>query len=159
MPRSRRSTLLAIVVCVCAWAGVAWAMRRASGGEMMFANRLVEIGGHPICATATDINDDGVTDLIVSSEFEHEWLVVLLGRGDGVLAPAQRIDMGRRVEAVLAADFDADGRDDLLAVQDGRVSVLLAGEDGAFSGPSGGQLASAGDNPRSTETLIEGSVL
>ena len=101
----------------------------------MFANRLVEIGGQPFCATVADINHDGVADLITSSESVHGRLAIFLGRGDDLLAPAQLIDMGWSVTAVRTADFNGDRRDDLLVVQDDRVSVLPAAENGTFSGP------------------------
>jgi hypothetical protein len=93
-------------------------------------------------------------------------LVVLSGRGADVLEATQSVGIGGEAEAVRAADFNLDGRDDLLVVQDGRLSVLLTGKDGALSGPADDAVESsaisaspAANGPTSLVTLIADSVL
>jgi FG-GAP-like repeat len=111
----------------------------------MFPDPVFDVDGLPFCATTTDLDHDGIADLIVCSNRENGGLAVLLGRGRGIFEPAVRIKTGWDVGGVLAGDFNADGKSDVIAVQDGRILALLGKGDGTFSEP--------------VETLLPGKVL
>jgi hypothetical protein len=84
---------------------------------------------------AIDVNGDGNLDLVVASGAR-----VLLGNGDGSFRTNQRT-MGPEPDAVLTADFDGDGKLDLITytpVQPGRIGLpsptfLRGNGDGTFA--------------------------
>ena len=66
---------------------------------------------------------------------------MLLGNGDGTFQPQVTYAVGSDPDAIVAGDFNGDGRLDLAVVNDGSndVSVLLGNGDGTFADP--GQFA------------------
>jgi hypothetical protein len=58
---------------------------------------------------------------------------ILLGNGDGTFQPATNVIAGTNPTAIAAADFNADGRADLVTTNsDNTLSVLLGNGDGSF---------------------------
>ena len=100
---------------------------------------------------ATDMNGDGVDDLVVQGDAIDAYsLGVLYGRRAGSLLPATWIDsqaLGVPVQ-VAGGDFDRDGKDDLASLGDKstRLSLFLSKGDGTFAPES---LVMAGTAPRS----------
>jgi hypothetical protein len=89
---------------------------------------------------ASDLNQDGKTDLaFTSSEFDppiasNGFAGVLLGNGDGTFGSPTDFETGYTPEALVAADFNADGRPDLAVANasGNTVSLLLGNGGGTF---------------------------
>jgi len=104
---------------------------------------------------ASDLNQDGNPDLIVTSLFERQDnIAVLIGNGDGTFQPPVYYTAGDRRNPlidsgwIVAGDFNNDGFPDLAAVSatsdnNPAVFILLNRGDGTF-GPPRGYPASAG---------------
>src|SRR4029077_15144286 len=60
-----------------------------------------------------DLNDDGKPDLVVANHGSNT-VGVLLGNGDGSLAPQHTFVVGSQPDAVAAADVNGDGKPDLV---------------------------------------------
>jgi FG-GAP-like repeat len=95
----------------------------------------------PTAFATGDFNGDGKVDLAVVNSYCEPYnclgggtVGILLGNGDGTFQPATEVPVGNQPEWVVAADFNNDGRLDLVVpnVQDGTVSVLLGKGDGTF---------------------------
>jgi len=92
-----------------------------------------------------DFNQDGKLDAIVASGYTEgpgssgSGLAVSLGRGDGTFTPGPNspISLGVNLQAIVAADFNGNGKLDV-AVTDSAantVIVLLGNGDGTFGAP------------------------
>ena len=103
-----------------------------------------------------DFNGDGIGDLVIVQPGNNR-VAVLLGKADGTVAPAVFYPTGNQPVAVVAADFNSDGRLDLaIANQNctssfecgahGSISILLGNGDGTFQPQS---IASSGIQPMS----------
>ncbi len=83
-------------------------------------------GGYPVTVAISDLNHDGVADLVVADHFGIG-IVVLLGQDDGTFAAPQLFSSGGGLpKAAVVADFDDDGTPDVAVVNNaGTVGVLL----------------------------------
>ena len=89
-----------------------------------------------------DFNRDGKLDAVVangaSKAFPNSGLIVSLGRGDGTFTsgPGSPIPLGSSLRAVVAPDFNGDGKLDLAVTDSGSntVMILLGNGDGTFGG-------------------------
>jgi hypothetical protein len=102
------------------------------------------VTGFPTALALGDFNNDGKLDAVVaatgSQKFPESGLAVSLGNGDGTFtsAPDSPIALGTSLSAVVAADFNGDGKLDL-AVTDSSsntVTILLGNGDGTFGPPA-----------------------
>lgn len=79
-----------------------------------------------------DLNSDGNLDVVVSGNLNNIW--VLFGNGDGTFQPAATYTIsGANFYAL--ADFNGDGKPDILAVGGSTIYVLLNNGDGTFAAP------------------------
>jgi hypothetical protein len=97
-----------------------------------------------------DLDRNGATDIAVAGdEGGATVVIVLLGRRGGTFAPAARYRTGGSgtATAVVAADFDGDGKIDLAAsfasATGGSIAVLRGKGDGTFGPPTSMPLADA----------------
>src|SRR5262249_55472731 len=88
-------------------------------GDGTFRQERYAAGVRPSRLTPGDFNGDGVLDLAClnrPTDTQPGSVLVLLGRRDGTFAAAVPFAVGVRPFALLAADFDGDGRQDLAVV-------------------------------------------
>src|SRR5207248_3290512 len=97
----------------------------------------------PQALVAGDFNADGHSDLAIADAGSYDDLTgasipgdvtVLLGRGDGTFQDPVRVATVNSPQALVAGDFNTDGRTDLAAADDfsGGITVLLGRGDGTF---------------------------
>jgi FG-GAP-like repeat/Abnormal spindle-like microcephaly-assoc'd, ASPM-SPD-2-Hydin/FG-GAP repeat len=79
-----------------------------------------------------DLNSDGNLDVVVSGNANNIW--VLFGDGDGTFQPAATYTISG-VSFYALADFNGDGKPDILAVGGSTIYVLLNNGDGTFGAP------------------------
>ncbi len=98
------------------------------------------VGTNPQDVVTADFNNDGKLDLATSSYDDATGdgsVSVLLGNGNGSFQPARSFATGPYTISVTAADFNADGKIDLAAANNGGdindVSILLGNGDGTFA--------------------------
>ncbi len=81
-----------------------------------------------------DVDDDGAPDLLVPLEGASE-LLVALNTGDGDFRLEGRVAVGASPVAATTADFNGDGRNDVLVARVGGYSLLPRRSDGTFAEP------------------------
>ncbi len=99
--------------------------------------RSLKVGNGPRGIVVGDFDGDGLLDLATANQFadpERNNLSVLLGLGDGTFQAQQRFRAGSSPSAIVAGDFNRDGRLDLATANAGSsdVSVLLRQDNGTF---------------------------
>jgi hypothetical protein len=105
-------------------------------GSFSFASFVAAQG--PFGIAAADLNGDGKLDLVVtngtSGIFVGTTVTVFLGNGNGTFQSPRVYQTGTNPLAVAIADFNGDGKPDLIVVNadDNNVSVLLGNGDGTF---------------------------
>jgi hypothetical protein len=79
-----------------------------------------------------DTNGDGLVDLVTTNN--DSTISVLLGKGDGTFAPQTRFTVGNNPDSIAAADFNRDGKLDLVVSNafDHSLSLLFGAGDGGF---------------------------
>ena len=96
-----------------------------------------DVGNQPSGLLAVDFNHDGQQDLAAANDGAPGGASVLMGLGDGTFQQQSQFTMGIS-SAVASADFNGDGRPDIITTnydphtQTGDVTVLLGLGDGTF---------------------------
>jgi hypothetical protein len=111
-------------------------------GTFTQLSKTYPTGTVPYGVTIADFNEDGIPDVVTSSD--QGIATVLLGKGDGTFTAAPSITVALPENAgVAAADFNQDGKVDLVfAGANGSALVYLGNGDGTFTLS---QYVSAGD--------------
>lgn len=116
--------------------GSAVSLLRGTGGGALHAMRanLVSDGHHLNGVALSDITGDGELDIVGATAFDR--LVVLAGAGDGTFAAPVTTPLTTTATAPpLIADYDSDGKADVVRLQDGNnwFEVWLSNDDGTFT--------------------------
>jgi hypothetical protein len=101
------------------------------------AQASVDAGAYAGSVAVADVNGDGVPDVIVGAagvrgSYDSGTVSVLLGNPDHSFQPPQTVAVGGSLTAALVADFNGDGRPDLVAATGNAVVVLPGNGDGSF---------------------------
>jgi hypothetical protein len=116
-------------------------------------NSTFPTGANPWAIVTADFNDDGKLDLAIANQNDNT-VTILLGNGDGTFTAANGspIAVGSGPYALAAADFNSDGKLDLVvANQNGHsISVLLGNGDGTFTPAADSPIAVSG-SPNSVD--------
>jgi uncharacterized repeat protein (TIGR01451 family) len=93
----------------------------------------------PASPTVGDFNRDGKPDLALTnsalSNTASSSIKVLLGAGDGEFQPAVSYSINGSVNGLAGADFNGDGKEDLVVAAGGSPMLLLGNGDGTFQNP------------------------
>ena len=107
-------------------------------------------GFEPLSITAGDFNGDGILDLAVSNQNDGYpnpgTVTVLFGKGDGTFTTGPTLQSGSIPYTVAVADFNGDGKADLVTGNAGNndASIFLGNGDGTFAAPLSPPI---GNNP------------
>ena len=107
-----------------------------NGNGTFQAKQDFGIGSNPQSVAVGDFNGDGKKDLVTADyDFASgNTASVLLGNGDGTFQAKQSFGTGSGPSSVAVADFNGDGKSDLLTADEigNTASVLLGNGDGTF---------------------------
>ncbi len=105
------------------------------------------LGTLPTALITTDLDSDGVLDLVGCNRTQADNVVALIGNGDGTFTVGSTSTVDQAMDLV-AEDFDGDGHVDVgvASATDGLV-LLLGYGDGTFAAPSA--IATGGSGSRS----------
>src|SRR5438874_10137456 len=94
------------------------------------------IAGSPASIVATDLNNDGIPDLLVANAKSNA-VEVFLGKTKGQFTPAGKYAIGSTPTAMISADFNGDGNADIaIASETGdSVNILFGNGDGSLQTP------------------------
>lgn len=106
-------------------------------------------GEEPLCVVTGDFNSDGKIDLATANANDNT-VSILLGNGDGTFQPQSVLSIANggpdSVRFIVAADFNADSKLDLVVVNLGTISIFLGNGDGTFrAGPQSTILVPLGN--------------
>ena len=87
------------------------------------------VGRRPFAIIADDVNGDNIQDLITAN-FSAASISVVLGNGEGSVAPERRFNVGYAPHSVASGDVDNDGYTDILVANSHSDDVSLLMGDG-----------------------------
>jgi hypothetical protein len=114
-----------------------------NGDGTFSIGQTYSVGFNPTSIASGDINGDGIPDLVVGDSNGYDSgvtpssVVVLLGNGDGTFQSPMTTVAGNQISSIAIADFNLDGKADVIISNTGwnDVSLLLGNGDGTFQAP------------------------
>jgi len=101
-------------------------------GDGTFQNPLTQlsVGANPAAIATADFNEDGITDIAVSSNYG---IAVSLGNGDGTFGTTNAFGGSYFQNSMAVADFNLDGHADLISSNNtNQLQLYLGVGDGTF---------------------------
>lgn len=104
-----------------------------SGDYFWFAENPLVVGTSPQSVALTDVNRDGILDLITAHDAPSQ-VRVCLGNGDGTFGDPASYDVGGQAYGLAIHDLNGDGSPDILVSLrfEDRLAVLWGRADGTF---------------------------
>lgn len=92
-----------------------------------------KVGKSPTTVTPTDVNQDGLTDLLTTN-IGSNTLSILLGNGDGTFRDQVQLNVCKEPRSLALGSFNRDSYPDVVLACSGgdEIAVLLGREDGKF---------------------------
>lgn len=143
--------------------GAVWLLKQnaASRGAFLPPQRLMETASTPYAIAVGDVNGDNVPDLVFTSQGSDVKGATLLAQNParrGSFLPARPLDVQDRVDAVVIADLNGDGRKDIVLRLASLVNGVSQSKLGVFYQQAGGTLAPWEELP-SDQTGINSNLL
>jgi hypothetical protein len=95
------------------------------------APRAYLTGSGPSSSVSADFNGDGILDVAVANHNSNT-VTILIGTGDGSFIETATLDSGNAPWRIASADFNMDGKADLITLNSDSFSVFLGNGDGTF---------------------------
>jgi len=132
--------VVSVLVCITVLSAAAWTQNSS------FLNPVLYPVIVPVDLTVGDFNGDSHPDIAVSgySNTGGSAVMVLKGVGDGTFVPGATFGVGLTPGAIVAADFNNDGKLDLAVDSASGIVVFLGKGDGTFTRVAGAPLAGGG---------------
>jgi hypothetical protein len=104
------------------------------GNGLLSPAKAFTVGQKPVAMTSFDFNQDGHADLAVLNQLDNT-VTVLIANADGSMKPGVTLPLpgtASDTNAIVAADFDGDGKVDVLAYSSTGFTLLHGNGDGSF---------------------------
>jgi hypothetical protein len=94
------------------------------GDGTFFPSVIYAAGGNPAAVAVGDLNADGILDIVVANGSQNDNdISIFIGNGDGTFQPQVRVPVGFRPGGVLMADFDQNGRSEVVVTHYGSNAI------------------------------------
>ena len=149
-------------VAVTEYSNGAVAILTGTGNGAFAAPALYNAGTLPTAITAADFNGDGrpdlaVTNTLVTSGNQSDNVSILIGDGGGTFSAGQNISINASGStAVTAADFNGDGKPDLIVGNAGGTATVLVNSGGTFTAGAMPQLAGGSTGVAAADFNLDG---
>ncbi len=123
------------------------------------ADAELSVTRFPLAILGCDVDGDGDADIVTGNlKPDGSSTVSILRRQGDEFAAAIEFDAGTQLGALVAADFDADGRVDLAATNDSKVALLVGEGTGSFRAPTFFELGESSRDLAAGDVTGDGAV-
>jgi hypothetical protein len=102
------------------------------GNGTFLPSVIYTAGGNPAAVAVGDLNGDGKLDIVAAngSQLDND-ISIFIGNGNGTFQPQVRVPVGFRPGGVLLADFDQNGRSEVVVTHYGSNAIYYFKPDAA----------------------------